>query len=482
MNALLRLLPFLGLIALLSVMGSYSLCAQDADTSGSAADPPSPIDRLGIQYLRVSAAHYFAPAASNSIHAEEPDFLQQMRAKRGLWGMGYYSILDNPLYHGATFVDLETQLRPHPGFFLTAGATAENRGISYGVDNTANSVILLRYKIGVDTSLTLLNERFGILASVGDTRDARVDEGLLFNHADIQGATVHLDWRKLRYSYVKVGDAFAGVGLNIDDADYHRLELRDVPVVQGWKGAVRGGWFNHALIGTSSDAYNPQTPRRNLLNAVNLNNYGYTLSGAFGREDSLLNFYAQAALRSAESSDYLMNRTAFVAGASARIESKNVELQATGEYRYYGGLFNAGYRNTTVYYRDPSTQVDWGNTVGPHLYQLAWFERPFSQWAVFAEYQNLKDVTGWTFYAKGKWFFYDRFLVRGMLDLNYIVPEKLDPFLYPFYDLGIGWEPFENFSIIFSATNKGMNLDKHYPTFYLYEHPVPSIAFRWNVE
>lgn len=475
--------PFLSLLLFCATFPALH-AQEDAAPDSTTAAPATAdlLDHLGIRYVRVSAAHIFSPAATGSLHAEEPEYLHDMRAERGVWHTDYYSILDNPLYHGATWVDLETELRPYPGFFLTAGITAENRGISYGLNSTKNNVMLLRYHIGIDTNFRLLGERFGVRASVGDSRDARVDEGLLFTHADIQGALVRLDWRKLAYRYVKVGDAFAGLGLNIDDADYHLLGLNNVAVIAGWKGSINAGFFNHALIGTPEFTYEAASPRYALLKQVGLQDFGYTLSGSLTSGDSLYRVYAQGGLREADVTDYLMNRMAFVAGASARFESGNVELSATGEYRYYGGLFNAGYRNTDVYYRDPEIEQSWGNTVGPHLYQLAWFERPFSQWGVFSEYQNLKDVTGWTLYGKGKWFFYDRFLVRGMLDLNYIVPEKLDPFLYPFYDIGIGWEPFDKFSLVFSLTNKGMNLDKHYPTFYLYEHPVPSIAFRWNVE
>lgn len=457
--------------------------AGNASDSTSVPDPKQgPLDMLGIQYVRVTAAHYFSPPASASLRAQEPDALKEIRAERALWNGDYYSILDNPLYHGATFVDLETQIRPHPGFFLTAGITAENRGISYGVDNVDNSVMLLRYHLGVDTSFGLLGQRFGIRASVGDTRDARVDEGLFFNHNDIQGAYIRLDWNTLRYSFVKVGDAFAGLGLNIDDADYHRVEIRDLPLPGGWRGSMSGGWFHHGLVGSAENFYWSHTPRRNLLEQVDLLDHGYTLSGSLATGDTLLRLYSMIALRDARESDYMMSRTAFVAGASGRFETDRLKLGGTAEYRYYGGLFNAGYRNLNVYYRNPDNNETWANTVGPHLYQLSWFERPFSQWAVFAEYQDLKDVTGWSFYGKGKWFFHDRFHVRAMVDLNYVVPENLDPFLYPFYDIGIGWEPFDNFSVVASATNKGMNLDKHYPTFYLYERPVPSIAFRWNVE
>lgn len=443
---------------------------------------PSIADRIGLKDVRISGGHYFAPALTGDLHALEPEYLRYLREKREFWQTADYSILDNPLFHGATFVDLEAEFRPHPGLFLIAGVTAENRGISYGVTQTDNAVILLRYLFGIDTNVVVGTEKFDVAASIGDRRNTRVDEGLFFQNADVQGARVLLGWRSLFFDYSDVGDAVAGVGLNIDDAHFFRLGLRDLPVFSGFDGRVTAGAFYFAGSSETAVTYFPGSPRQEFLEEKSLSDYGYTVSGSLANRDSSLRFYGQAALRESGTSGSLMNRAAVIAGATIKEKAERWTGEITGEYRYYGGLFNAGYRNTDVYYRDTARSAQWQNTVGPQLYQLSWLERPFRQWAVFAEYQDLKDVTGWSLYAKGKWFFLDRFLLRGVLDLNYIVPEKTDSYLYPFYDVGIGWEPFNDFSMVVSATNRGMNLDKHYPTFYVFERPVPMVSFRWNVE
>ena len=450
--------------------------------SARTAEEPSIADRIGLTDMRISGAHYFAPALTGDLHAEEPEYLRYLREKREFWQTSDYSILDNPLFHGATFVDLEAEFRPHPGLYLVAGLTAENRGISYGVTQTENATILLRYLFGIDTGFSVGSEQFKVAASIGDRRNTRIDEGLLFQSADLQGPKVFLGWRSLFFDYTAVGDAFAGVGLNIDDAHFFRAGLGNVPAGADINASVSAGMFYFAGSDEMAVSYFPGSPRQVFLAEQDLSDYGYTVSGSLADNDSSLRFYGQAALRESGTSGSLMNRTAVIAGASIHSSGESWEGEVTGEYRYYGGLFNAGFRNTDVYYRDTGRSAQWQNTIGPQLYQLAWLERPFRQWAVFAEYQDLKDVTGWSAYAKGTWFFYDRFLVRGVLDLNYVVPEKTESYFYPFYDVGIGWEPFDDFSMVVSATNRGMNLDKHYPTFYLFERPVPMVTFRWNVE
>jgi len=53
-----------------------------------------------------------------------------------------------------------------------------------------------------------------------------------------------------------------------------------------------------------------------------------------------------------------------------------------------------------------------------------------------------------------------------------------EPFLYPFYNLGLGWSPVRGTTIALSHTNRAMNLDKHYPTLYLTEQGTIMVAVR----
>ena len=433
--------------------------------------------------IAVRAWFTFSPPNSGSLQAREPEEIARLvetdeRRVRN-WGTDFYSIIDNPLFHGAASVEVDALFRPWPGLSLLVGVTGENRGISYGVGNTESSVVIPRYQFRVDTGFSLFGQDFRVSAAAGDFRRSTIDEGLFFRDADVEGGEILLSWKNLRYRYRKVGDAFAGVGLNIDDADFYSLEYVDLPLPFDLTGGVR--LHAHAFNGIFPFDSFEGSPRQLLLDSVGPTEIGAGLSGYLAAHDSLFRLYSQLAVRGSEENIHLMSRTAFLAGVSVRTAGERFSLDARAEYRYFGGLFNHGYRNTDVYYRDPDRNASFRNTIGPHLYQLTWYDRPFIQWPVFAEYQNLKDVTGWTLYAKGKLRLDYGFQLLGTLDLNYIVPENSEDFLYPFYDIGLGWEPYPNMLMALGATNKGMNLDKHYPTFYLFNRPVPSIRFRWGL-
>jgi hypothetical protein len=93
----------------------------------------------------------------------------------------------------------------------------------------------------------------------------------------------------------------------------------------------------------------------------------------------------------------------------------------------------------------------------------------------------MKDLLGAALQLRAKYHFYKGLTLRAFLDLNYIKPERNDGFLYPFYDIGLGWEPVKDVSMMISLTNRAMNLDKSYPTYYLYRTPAEAITLRWNI-
>ncbi|MGE3802795.1 MAG: hypothetical protein AB7H80_17405 [Candidatus Kapaibacterium sp.] len=456
-----------------------------AQEGGAVADSSSPsIEPNWKPEISVRATMTFAPPLVSNLHANEPEFTRQLllrdRIRSQEWEANSYTIQDNPLWHAAAAVDVDALFHPWPGLSLMVGVTGENRGISYGVSSTQNSILLPRYQFRIDTTLKLFGEEFGVTATAGDFREKRFGEGLFFNKRDVEGGEITLRYENFLFTIEKVGDAFAGVGLNLDDVDFYSVEYRDIPLPANITAGVglNGQWF----VQKNDFGYLDQSPRQLLLDSVKLLDRGFGFTGYVAFPDSTVRFYTQGSLRASEGGGSVMSRTAFLAGTSFNFATSALQLEGFAEYKFYGGLFNHGYRNTDVYYRDPEQSAEFANTIGPHLYQLRWFDLPFAQWPLFAEYQNLKDVTGWTLNVHAKWFLYERFALRGMLDMTYIVPEKEESFLYPFYDVGIAWEPYDNFSLILSGTNKGMNLDKHYPTFYLYSKPIGSLAFRWGIE
>ena len=114
-------------------------------------------------------------------------------------------------------------------------------------------------------------------------------------------------------------------------------------------------------------------------------------------------------------------------------------------------------------YRDDSGSI---STIGAHLYPAKYFLRPFSQWAVYTEYEG-RDVQTLIFRCNGMFDLGSGLSVLTDLDFNHLSVSNEDDFIYPFYNAGVRWTPADGVSLDITHTNRGMNLDMHYPTLYL---------------
>lgn len=449
-----------------------------SDTTETSAvegrDTTSLLDRIAFELG--GANYYHMPWGSTPRVTIDPALTDVPREDQRLEPKMFRSYAgDSPLFHGAGYLSVAATIRPFDGFRVRGELVGEYRGSSYGVYDTRNTAVFPRITFTFDTSVTIAGVPVGLGLETGHFVNLRFGQGLVLYNIDALATSIWLEVWKLRYYYEKVGDGAYSIGLNVDDFNQDGIELRDLEVIDGVSIRARlGGW---AYPQIERIAYPEVAPRAELVRNAQLLERGYNASLALTLADSL-RLYSEIALRSADNGDRLAGRTAFLAGTSYGVSVGGLTVRASGEYRFYGGLFNAGFSNTGVTYQE------WRNDgrigVGRILYPLSGLDRPFSQWAVFTEYQDLKDVMGLTLRTFAKLRLFDGFIARGDLDLNWIRAERTDGQLYPFFDVGVGWEPFENTSIVLSLTNRGMNLDRDYPTFYLYDTPLPSATIRWN--
>jgi hypothetical protein len=116
-------------------------------------------------------------------------------------------------------------------------------------------------------------------------------------------------------------------------------------------------------------------------------------------------------------------------------------------------------------YRDPD-EPEYNNTIGDNMYPLKYFNRPFMQWAVFTEYQ-WKNIWGINTQSKIIFDLIGKLKGNVDLDLNAIFAENENAFIYPFCSFGFNYDLEKDVVIKFLISNKAMNLDIHYPSFYL---------------
>jgi hypothetical protein len=459
------------LIFTLFVASPATLAQTASDTTRS-----SWLDRISLD---LSGATWYEPTGAY-VESSAPEAIATRRwgetERRWNWQLWEGMVSDNPLIHVGTSMTFGVTARPIDGLRVRGELVGEIRGFSYGATDVANTLVVPRFVVAIDTSTEFAGDTLGFRATFGYMADVRVDEGLMLYNIDAQGLRAEARWRWLRLGYTKVADLFAAIGLGIQDYDQLWAGVGELPLADGVTAGATAGLISMPSAGERIE-YPANSPRQRLIDSAEMGDFASTISACIeaGRDAAL---YGQLALRTG-TSEHLLSRAAWVAGARAMLGGDDASITATAEYRYYGGLFNADRNNLDVDYRDPVRDL-YANTIGPSFYPLAHFDRPFSQWAVFTEYQDLKDVQGATLSAAGRLRIGHTWAIRAALDLNHVAAEGLEGFLYPFYTAGIAWEPSPRFTIGIAATNRAMNLDKSYPTLYLLQTPTALFTMRWS--
>ncbi len=378
------------------------------------------------------------------------------------------NVTDNPLIHGAAYIDFNLGFKYH-GISISTNLIAEHRGISYGPLSTKSMIVFPKYKFAFDTSIGLFDDRMKVGGSIGNYDNLKLYEGLTIYNMDCQGAELYLNWKNIKFQFISVGDLVNGIGLNLDATLDWILSVHNLKITDNVNMDIQLGYFENLLVLRSR------------------NSDGFYISANLYNEK--IQIYSQFSVRDLNNLSDLKWRSAFLIGIKSNFENENMIIGLKGEIRYYGSNFNKDYYDHTVSFRKmPKTseginprEYSYNNTIGDNLYPLYAYERPFSQWAVYTEYQK-KNALGLVFLINSKYYFYDKLFANADFDLNFIRASYEPGFWYPFYNIGLGWEPVINNFINLSFTNKGMNLDKHYPTFYLYDSPNIMINLHFDFE
>jgi hypothetical protein len=375
---------------------------------------------------------------------------------------------DNPLFHFAYYLSFNSKTKIHKNITLWASLITEHRGFSYGVNNVSSILLFPQVRFEYHKKIAFLNDSLKIFISEGNQLFNSLYEGLTINNLYQQGHDVNIGWRKFNLRYFQLADLRQGIGLNIDDSYDYIASLEGINFSKRNKLDIRLGY-----------SFYPE-----FLSVKSINRNIYNVS--FGLYNSKsFRFYAQTSLRPNDDSIFNnIEKLASLVGVKFKIIKKKIQVDAAIEGRFYGAGFNSNFKNTNVNYRKSTIN----NSVGEYFYPLLQLDRPFSQWAAYSEYQSTntyQNIGSILCQINSFYTFNNNFTINANLDFNYMIPEKDDPFLYPFYNIGFGWKEDLN-CILIGITNKGMNLDLHYPTYYLFSEPTFSITLKrtlpksWN--
>jgi hypothetical protein len=384
-----------------------------------------------------------------------PTYLKVKRkAYNNLFNKDWNYAEDNPLFHAAYQMSANSAIHVGKGLSVYASLIAEHRGFSYGINSTSNVLIFPQLKIAVDRKLKIGKRFLHIFGSVGNQINPRLYEGLTIYNLYQQGHNYRFRYGKFQLQYTQLNDLLNGIGLYIDETYDIIPSLEGIKLSKKWKLDIRTGF-----------SYMPffDTPNRSFTN----------LSAGVYIPDAL-RLYSQISYRLDSNQFQSKSNYAYVIGIKYKKKTTRTRFTGTFEGRYYGGGFNMGFIDNRVLYRKTGKTTNYANTVGEHFYPLLLFDRPFSQWAVYTEYQDSvsHNVMGLCLNLDFRFKLHEEITLLQQYDFNYISASNGSSFIYPFYNVGLAWEPAEGNYISVSMTNKGMNLDMHYNTHYLYKHPT----------
>lgn len=398
-----------------------------------------------------------------------PDYLrnqrEQCKMSQYISALKTNKMTDNPLAHGATYADMILRAR-NAGLSLMCELIAEHRGASYGPYAIDDIVVLPKGCVYIDTSFTIGDQRFHAGIAAGNFDDHLLYEGLTIYNIDVQGYELYLKWKNLKLAAHHIGDMEYGIGLNINDQRDYIVSLEDLTVFDQWTIDARAGYFDYC----KGEEYE-----------LGLPGTGMNVSVGFLWKETV-RLYSQVGIRRINDSSHSgVKRCASLFGCKAGGGLKMFDFDLTAEYRYYGRYFNRDlkYGGDCFLYRGNdgySGCYSW-NTVGRHLYPLELYNRPFSQWAVYTDYQG-RDVQSVIFRAGTTCRLPGNCMVICNMDFNYIDVTNEESYIYPFYNVGIGWAPVSGTSITIGHTNRAMNLDTHYPTLYQLRDGILMLTFQ----
>ncbi len=379
-----------------------------------------------------------------------PDYLTVRRptepAVANMWGLrNNQDVTDNPLGHGPMYIRPHVWYRPVPALTLYASLEIDHRGASWGPYNTENIALLPRFHGEYSDWKRLKNgDSVRLFGKMGYLENYRNFEGLVLYNIDVQGFFAGVQYGKVILSSHRVGDLIRGYGLGIDGMTSYQVEVRDLKGMGAWKTDLKAGL--QKMIGYPATGGDEQ-----LLHT----------SVAWHKDK--LRVYSEFAYRN--SSFPAGNRNALLIGFTDSLRFGKWKMNWRGEYRYYGGGFNYQFRNeSATHFRDVNRGAG-SNLIGTSVYPMSFYGRSFSQWAVFTEYDK-PSVQGLSLFGSIAYPVGKNIDAFADFDLNYLLAHGEDPFVYPFYNSGVKMYAMRNTYLALSVTNKTMNLDKHYTTYY----------------
>lgn len=359
-------------------------------------------------------------------------------------------VTDNPFHHLGAYASGNITYQLSAGSSVTVRSIVEQRGWSYGIHMKENLVFIPEFYFNINDSIRFRNSTIKTMFNVGNNIPTGLSSDPILYNTDYIGVFFSATDDRNTLSFLGMGDMAWGISNNIEELlriVYSRSMYwgKDFKIIPFINLDMINAYFLDAL---------PQTMHYGILR--------------IGSE-----IYYKSGAKIAASIDFAdpLNQSkregkAFTIEYLKAFSLNNFSFKINPRFRFYSRAYNENHFLLSVNYRKDGIIKD-GNSVGKYVYPLRNYYREVSQWGLYTEYQN-QDIFGSELVIKCNWSptksTYSNLHIEDIfLTKNKDISNSFNYFFFT-YEAGVRYK--SNLQCGITVTNKAMNLDTHYHTFY----------------
>jgi len=384
----------------------------------------------------------------------------------------YYS----PFQHNALYFSVGTHLTYKDKYSLYFRSYFEQSNWSFGNHNSWIGRVFPVFLLSMSDSIFLKKGSGLWTFDMGDLYNSNESSfGLRAYNIDIQGVNASLHFQDYYTSVLYVADMAQSIGLRMDE--YLRVKLgRRLKMSKDRK-------WQYVDYSITSDF------SRNVINRVVANNFKYIVSLGFDidmriREEINVSVIGDYMINPVQISSNEISNSALLVKASYTKSYSKSSLEIQPSFRFYGINYRAlNYENSYFDYKYRYRYERNPYSDGSFYYPYKNYFRPVSQYALYSEYQNVMDVYSLELFSEWDWNMSGKLHSLINIELLSIFRDSQlygKNYTYFFYKYYLYFELFKSFKLGLYVSNKQMNRDVQYQTFYQMKYPFFGFHFTYD--
>lgn len=377
-----------------------------------------------------------------------------------------------PFMHNSSYFKLGTEIRYKNKYSITFSSFFEQRNWSEAKYNNDFIFIFPEFKLKFHDTLIFINNDLIWNIKIGDLyNNDEMEYGFRAYNIDIQGLEGNFSIRKNNFNLIYATDLAQNFGLLINEYIYASYFYKtkttnNISIKSGISTSIMNRVINR-------DSHL-------LINEISL--------GCFTK------IQMNEKLSFSINTDYIFetNNNKFDIGNSAAtlklnyIESKpNFKFEITPKIRFYGlSYFKNNYENSFYLYKYRYRHERRPYSEGQIMYPLKNYFRPVSQFAFYSEYPDIGNLLSFELDLDLNYKIFKNLYHKLNIETISILRNDLSSnskkFTYFYYTSNLYLKLFKGFTVGLYVSNKQMNRDVHYMTYYQMKYPFFGIHLTFD--